>query len=659
MSAIHNQSLAYRPEIDGLRALAVIPVVFFHAGFQGLPGGFVGVDIFFVISGYLITAILLRELASGRFSILEFYKRRARRILPALFFVIALCLPFAWWLLTPDDLKRFGASLFSVSVFASNFYFWRNTDYFAPAAEDQPLLHTWSLSVEEQFYLFFPLLLALIYPFGKARAFFVIAAISVISFLLCEWMLHHFPVANFYLLPTRAWELLLGSLVAFVYFWRPGLITDTSLLIKNILSLAGLAMIVGSVVLMEKSTPFPGLAAVFPVLGSALIIAFARRETWVGKLLALKVLVFVGLISYSAYLWHQPIFAFLRTASATPLQPVDYLIPMVATLGLAVFSLYFIERPFRTRHYTTLKTLGASAILLALMGSAGLAAWYAQGFESRLSPTVAAELRRYASYPTEKSIGNCLLLSARRATENFSPDCFGPPGEGPRIYLLGDSHASALAPPLARKIPAPYELVQLTMTGCYPVLGNHQQSPARCKNLSDSRFDHIRPHEQSIVLLHANWPAQQLDQDDSSLTIALHKTIDLLLQKLRPEQLVIVGCVPTWSPTLPKFLLQKGFLGEELIPLYLHHRNIDERNLCNTALGRIAAERKIGFKSPMALFCRDNTCLTHIPNPDGQGYTLTHHDETHLTLPGATMLVEDLLESVLHLPAGSSEQEGE
>ena len=212
--------MRYRQEIDGLRAVAVIPVVLFHAGFEIFGGGYVGVDVFFVISGYLITASSSDELEQGEFSIVRFYERRARRILPALFFVMLVCIPFAWIWMTPSQIEDFGRGLVAVSLFASNILFWSKIDYFAPAAEENPLLHTWSLAVEEQYYMFFPLFLLLAWRFGRNRVFYMIAAIAAVSLLLSEWAWRHTPVANFYLAPTRAWELLAGSLCAFVQFGR-------------------------------------------------------------------------------------------------------------------------------------------------------------------------------------------------------------------------------------------------------------------------------------------------------------------------------------------------------------------------------------------------------------------------------------------------------
>ena len=209
-------NIKYRAEIDGLRALAVIPVIFFHAGFELFRGGFVGVDVFFVISGYLITSILIEDINNKRFSIVNFYERRARRIFPALFFIMFMCIPFAWIWMLPSQMKDFSQSLVAVSLFASNILFWRESDYFAAAAEEKPLLHTWSLAVEEQYYLLFPVFLILAWRFGKNRVFWMMVVMAAISLLLSEWGWRNRSQANFYLAPTRAWELFAGSIAAFI-----------------------------------------------------------------------------------------------------------------------------------------------------------------------------------------------------------------------------------------------------------------------------------------------------------------------------------------------------------------------------------------------------------------------------------------------------------
>jgi peptidoglycan/LPS O-acetylase OafA/YrhL len=268
--------MKYRSEIDGLRALAVLPVILFHAGFEIFSGGFVGVDVFFVISGYLITTILIDDIENDHFSLLNFYERRSRRILPALFLVMLVCIPFAWTWMLPSQWQDFSQSLVAVSLFSSNILFWSESGYFDLSAEEKPLLHTWSLAVEEQYYVFFPIFLFLAWRSGKNRVFWMVVVMAVISFLLSEWGWRNKANANFYLAPTRAWELLAGSITAFI-------VQKNGVQKNNFLALFGLASIAFSIFYYDESTPFPSVYALVPVVGVVLRILYADKETFAAK----------------------------------------------------------------------------------------------------------------------------------------------------------------------------------------------------------------------------------------------------------------------------------------------------------------------------------------------------------------------------------------
>ena len=359
----------YRPEIDGLRALAVVPVIFFHAGFNFFSGGFIGVDIFFVISGYLITNIILADINGRKFSIIAFYERRVRRILPALFLVMVACIPFAWILLNPFDLTSFSKSLIAVPLFLSNLFFWKDGGYFEMAAELKPLLHTWSLAVEEQYYIFFPAFLILVYRFGRRHAIYAILLITVLSLAASQFGSIYRPVANFFLLPTRSWELGIGALSAF-YIAKENL-RPASSLTREILSSLGLFSIGISIFLFNKETPSPSFYILLPTLGTALILLFGLFDTWTGKLLSSKLLVCIGLISYSAYLWHQPIFAFSRFYFSSQ-QDILILSLIVIIFLLSFISWRYVERPFRNQNLFSRKFIFifsiAGSILFIIFG---------------------------------------------------------------------------------------------------------------------------------------------------------------------------------------------------------------------------------------------------------------------------------------------------
>lgn len=365
--------MQYRTEIDGLRALAVLPVIAYHAGFAGFSGGFVGVDIFFVISGYLITSILLDELQNQQFSLLGFYERRIRRILPALFFVLACTAAVAGWLLLPHEQAAFGRSLMAVVTFASNILFWKESDYFATESEYIPLLHTWSLAVEEQYYVIFPLLLAFLWKFGRQPIYLSLGLLALLGIATAEWLWRVDAGANFYLLPSRFWELLLGALAA-MYLKNNA---QANGWLAELMSALGLVLVLGSIFLLNTSLPFPSSYALLPTVGASLIILFAAPSNWVGRFLALKPLVFVGLISYSAYLWHQPLLVFARMQPY--LEPNLELMAAMAfsSLLLAWFSWRYVERPFRNRQHFS----RAQIFMFAAVGSLlflGLGYWFAQ-----------------------------------------------------------------------------------------------------------------------------------------------------------------------------------------------------------------------------------------------------------------------------------------
>ncbi len=430
-----SRTLAYRPDIDGLRALAVLPVMCFHAGFSAFAGGFVGVDVFFVVSGYLVTRLILGE--GDAFSLARFYERRARRILPALAVVLTASLAAAWWWLLPADLTAFSRSLAAVLGLSSNVYFWRSAlDYFARPTDLVPLLHTWSLAVEEQFYLLFPLGVMLVRRLAPRALGAVLAALALASLALAHSGTTRSPMAAFFLLPTRGWELLLGAWLAVQHDRGaappPGL---SSRAVREGLALAGLASLAVAVAWYSPATRFPGLAALLPTVGTALVIACAGPDTVVGRLLSQRVIVGLGLISYSAYLWHQPLLAFARYQSATPLTTAQLLGLLAVSLLLAAVTWRVVEQPWRDRTRWPRRTLVAASFGAVAMLAGASAAGLATG----------GAAFRYAGIDralvTGESGGSAYVV-ARFDAHRGKP--FTPGDARPRILVIGDSFAQDL-----------------------------------------------------------------------------------------------------------------------------------------------------------------------------------------------------------------------
>ena len=417
-----HRGLAHRREIDGLRAVAVLPVIFFHAGFSTFSGGFVGVDVFFVISGYLITSLIVAEKEAGTFSLTHFYERRARRILPALFLILLACIPFAWVFLFPSDMREFAQSLVAISTFSSNVLFSRQSGYFYPDTPNKPLLHTWSLSVEEQYYLLFPLFIILAWRLGRRRTIVVLAAIGIASLCISEWQALFQPQNAFFLLPARGWELLLGGFAAF-YLLGNSAPSIRQPLASQVLSLAGVIMIFTAVFSFNDQTVFPGLNALLPAIGALLVILFATPETLAGKVLASRAPVGIGLISYSAYLWHQPLFAFARQTLEEPPLSLFYGLSVLA-LCLAYLSCKYVETPFRRLSgFSRSQIFAFAGVGSALFLTTGIYGWAAGGIVRTFEGADFVQIRKDAARAyISTNIANNRLRDFDKVREARGPD---------------------------------------------------------------------------------------------------------------------------------------------------------------------------------------------------------------------------------------------
>lgn len=499
-NAKHNSNnLNYRAEIDGLRALAIIPVILFHAGFETFSGGFVGVDVFFVISGYLITTIILSELDQGKFSIVNFYERRARRILPALFLVMLVCIPFAWFWLLPSDMKDFSQSLVAVSMFASNILFWSESGYFDAAAELKPLLHTWSLAVEEQYYVLFPLFLMLFWKLGKRWVLILLGLAFLASLAIAQWAAYAKPAAAFFLLPTRGWELLIGAFAAF-YLSKANR-KDFGKSLSGVGGWLGVALILYAVFAYSKATPFPGLYALVPTLGTVMVILFATQQTSVGKFIGNKAFVGIGLISYSAYLWHQPLFAFARQRSLVEPNLTVFAGLSVLALILAYLSWRFVETPFRLKGYFT----RAKIFLFALTGTVFFVAIGVIGHLTNgvfVNSPITNEL---VDFDARFAVNHGLSLDCE-GDYNESSNCIT--DDSPEVLVWGDSFAMHLVQGIVASKPG-IKLVQKTTSVCGPFLDvapindKYVRSwSEKCISINDKVFDYLKskPNIKYVVM---------------------------------------------------------------------------------------------------------------------------------------------------------------
>lgn len=659
----------YRPEIDGLRAVAVIPVILFHAGLTVFSGGYVGVDVFFVISGYLITAILLAELEQGNVSISRFYERRARRILPALFFVILCCIPFAWMWMPPAELSDFGQSIVAVVLFASNILFWRGEGYFAPAAELKPLLHTWSLAVEEQYYLLFPVFLLVLWRFGRRSIFWVICGVAAASLLLSEWGWRHWPGANFYLAPTRAWELLAGAICAFLLSGREPRSGNWS-------SLAGLGLIVFAIFRYDSTTPAPSLYTLVPVGGTALIILFGGAGTWTARLLGLRGLVAIGLVSYSAYLWHQPLFAFARIRSIG--EPSRELMLALAAVSLILASLSwrYIEQPFRNARASLLPTRrsvfacsGAVAAALAALGMAGL---LSHGFEGRFS----SDVMRFVAARQDKAVTLCHFDETRVFVAHPQAQCLSAQSGPLDVMLIGDSHMGALSDALRESLDErgiTYYIA--SQSGCLPLPGFRTQEGPRsydCIRFVDQALEYAESRGVKTIVLAARFPlyvhGKPYDNAEGGVELGDCLFVDLIdrppgmcedrnrearvLQQMETQianlsrrfRIVIVEPIPEAGWDVPSTALKVAFHGDPQGQLSTDYAAYLKRSRSvNRVFGRIDARLPNVSIAPVAgTLCSAKTGRCR--NSDSGG--IYYYDDDHLSNTGARLVAPAIVNAI-------------
>ncbi|MGL4237846.1 acyltransferase family protein [Tabrizicola sp.] len=620
----------YRKEIDGLRAVAVLPVILFHAGFSAFPGGYVGVDVFFVISGYLITGILIDEIRRGEYSVLRFYERRARRILPALFGVLLICIPFAWMWLLPEQLSDFAASLASVLVFISNIYFMSQVSYFAPTAELLPLLHTWSLAVEEQYYLLFPLIVAGSLRFGLRALFAVTLILTLSSLALSEAGLRMEPGRNFFFTLSRFWELGVGSLCAVVSVWR-------SELRNGPLAILGLMLILGAVFLYGRSVPFAGLYALVPVCGAALIVLFCRADTLAGRMLSHPFPVGIGLISYSAYLYHQPLFAFARIRSAEEPGLVLLSVLCLASLGRGWLSWRFVERPFRgaratilpyRRHFGAVFAATASALFVV-----AVAIYAKDGYPGRVVERFAGEIGNDAFFrDAEERFYPCTPDELFKATLRYEgrPRCLqSRPDQPATVAVVGDSHAEHLFAGIAGSMPDDVVVIYLQDTVPFrsaPEMQDIYAEIERNKNLK-------------TVVFAMHWPRRFAAFDDE---VAFRTELRSTLSGLQHlgVMVLVAGDLP-WFVSEPPNCKYEVFEGNLRYCTAERADSIEAKRSYGPILADVTSKLGIPLVPVRDLFCDDDACSMV---RDG---VILYRDSNHLNTSGAEVVGAKVAEEVL------------
>jgi peptidoglycan/LPS O-acetylase OafA/YrhL len=534
--------MQYRKDIDGLRAIAVVSVIFFHAKFELFRGGFVGVDIFFVISGYLITSIILLKRETGQYTIGGFYLGRARRLLPALFFILLVCLPFSWHWFLPGDLKDFGQSVVATTFFLSNVFFWFKTGYFDVEAELKPLLHTWSLAIEEQYYLFFPLLLSVLIRKSTKLLKIGLLILALASLTWAQIQSHTHPSANFFLFPSRIWELATGALIA-IWMLDQRLVQppkDTSRRDAYLTAL-GLASIGFSIFYFDHSFGYPSLVTLLPVLGTGLIIVFSKENTLIGAFLSSRFLVGLGLISYSAYLWHQPLFAFARYRTLGELSWQTACALIALTIVLAFLSWRFIENPLRRS-----KDRQSDIRFIALMGlcavglvAFGVGAHYTDGYSSmRTISNLPADYLKIAQVDrkTISGIDGSLCVSDTASLCRVS----AAPSSSESLLLLGDSHSADLTNQFKRFADQQHiNAWQMSFPGCVflhsQIIGN-----TNCTKARDLILEKASAHAFSEILLVGNYFAHTQGHTDISRTLDIAYLVDFIEALLKTGTKVVL-----------------------------------------------------------------------------------------------------------------------
>ena len=610
----------FRRDIEGLRAVAVLSVLIFHFHGWLVPGGFTGVDIFFVISGYLITGSCVHDLDAGKFSIVRFYWKRARRIIPALTATILVATIGAYAILLPADLVDYSWSAIASATFWSNVYFWQTSNYFSPDAELRPLLHTWSLSVEEQFYIFMPVLISIIYRYLGRRWTIVLLPILVASFAASVVATYNAPTANFYLIVTRAWELLLGALLMLVK-----LPPARSTRVVEAVGLAGAGLLAYGLFGLQPSDSFPGVNAIYPCLGAALVIYAGdshpdlKSQPIVSRLLSLSPMTFIGRISYSLYLVHWPLISLYRYKYLGDPGIWTGFAMFVASIGLAALSWRFIEQPFRqSGPWTGPKPiLAGAAAALAGICAIGYVGLRGDGFPARYPDFAQVHIRATEDW----RVGSCFNVGSNDLTQFTVAGCMRTSGYPVNAMLWGDSFAAHYSPglePNADRLGA--NVIQYTFAGCPPDLSYYSYARPACTRFNARALDIIRAEKISTVVLSARWTDYQ-----NRGFAGLSETIARL--QAMNVRVVLIGQSPQFAADIQKVAYAAKRKGDTSGKARLRmDPDINERVA--------AAAHGAEFINPLRSLCSGDMC------PYREGDEFLYSDYGHLSAYGARLAIE-------------------
>lgn len=620
--------LKYRPDIDGLRAIAVLLVVAFHAAPGVVPGGYVGVDIFFVISGFLITGILQRALEAEKFSLGWFYSRRARRIFPALVMVLLFVCAAGWFLLLPDQYERLGQHVAGGAAFISNLLLWQESGYFDAAASSKPLLHLWSLGIEEQFYIVWPLLLFVAHRL-KLHLLGVLAVVVLFSFVFSVWQVSVDPVAAFYSPFSRFWELGLGGLLA-----CHGL-QETRVAIprwwSEIKAVAGCVLIALVVLLLDKDSKFPGWWALMPTLGAALLIS-AGPGAWINRrVLSLRGMVAIGLISYPLYLWHWPLLTFLHIHESGDPSRASLAAIVLLSFVLAWLTWRFVEKPVRFgqgKH--TRFRLGVVCGLLVVMCGVGLTVQARAGFTSRFP----GQIQALAKFKYDPAIPyrshHCFLVASDPASALQECIDGGKALGKPVVLLWGDSYAAALYPGYKHALAGNARLLQVNAVGCPPTV-NSDSNNKRCASITAEVMRRVSAENVERVVIAANWVGQGWPTIEHRVAAGIAE-----LRHRGVQRIDLVGELPEWPKTLPVTMFD-AYKADGQLHQRLPNEALRGRATLEKSLESFAHQQNVRYISPARILCNKQGCLTMI---GGRLDQLTSFDRGHLTVPASEFLVQ-------------------